>query len=545
MWNKKEQKDIKTVAYWCSSCKIPVIRPKSEKETCPICGKRMKFLSNTLRPVFPAEERLIELLTNKKIEKDDIVWKGKSTYYINGKSLRITNNQKVYADDKMLRKELLNKKFDFDKFNNNIDLFVKANKEHLDYITQEAIEFIQDESSKYDIKNTMVSFSGGKDSTVVSDLVCKALPNEKIIHLFSDTTLEIQSTYDYVERLKNNKQIEMHIARNNDNNFMDMAKKIGPPTMAGRWCCYMFKTGALNRKMNEIFNGRVLTFYGVRRSESATRANYNRVEEKTESVKIANQRSSAPILYWTDLEVWLYILANKIDFNVAYKYGYNRVGCYCCPNATISSELMERIYNHKKYYAWTDYLREFGKQCNKDDLDDYVLQGRWKMRNGGLGVKAASTVKIKATDCTAEENGKIYELQKDINSSFFNLFLPFGYLQEGRKEIDETLVLHPVSKIPIISLQPLGKRKIKIVTINAKNPRSLHSRLAYQVVKYNACNQCLKCESLCRFGAITCLPNKYEINNKKCKRCQACVNPKYLSGGCLMCRYLRTKKEAQ
>jgi len=544
MWIKEKNKDLKTVAYWCSCCKIPVIRPKTENEKCPICEHRMKFLSNTLRPVFPAEERLVELLTGRKFT-DEILWKGKSTYYVNGKSLRITNHQKIYADDKLLRKELLNKKFSYEKFDKNIELFVKANKEHLDYITQEAIEFIQDESKKYDIKNTMVSFSGGKDSTVVSDLVCKALPDKKIIHLFSDTTLEIDSTYDYVERLKNNPQIEMHIARNNDNDFFEMAKKIGPPTMSGRWCCYMFKTGALNRKMNEIFNGRVLTFYGVRRSESATRANYNRVEEKTESVKIANQRSSAPILYWTDLEVWLYILANKIDFNIAYRYGYNRVGCYCCPNATISSELMERIYNHKKYYKWTDYLREFGEQCGKQDLDDYVLEGRWKMRNGGLGVKAASSVKIKSSDCTAEENGKIYELQKDITEELYNLFVPFGHLQEGRKEINEMLVLHPTSMIPIISLQPLSKRKIKIVTINAQNPRSLHARLAYQIVKFNACNQCLKCESLCRFGAITCKPNKYEIDSSKCKRCQACVNPKYLSGGCLMCRYLRTKKDAQ
>ena len=543
MWNKEENKEIKTVAYWCSHCKVPIIRPKSENEKCPNCGRRMKFLSNTLRPVFPAEERFVELMTGKKFN-NTILWKGKSTYYADGKSIRITNEEKVNADDKMLRKELLNKSFDNTKFNKNIDLFIRLNKEHLDYITQEAIEFVQEESAKYDIKNTMVSFSGGKDSTVVSDIVCKALPDKKIIHIFSDTTLEIDSTYEYVERLKKNPQIELHIARNNDNNFFEMAKKIGPPTMAGRWCCYMFKTGALNRKMNEIFNGRVLTFYGVRRSESATRANYNRVEEKTESVKIANQRSSAPILYWTDLDVWLYILANKIDFNIAYRYGYNRVGCWCCPNATISSELMERIYNHKKYYKWTDYLREFGEQCGKDDLDDYVKNGRWKMRNGGLGVKASSSVKIKASDCTAEENGKIYELLKDINKEFYNLFLPFGYLQEGRKEINEMLILHPTSMIPIISLQPLNKRKIKIVTINAKNPRSLHSRLAYQIVKYNACNQCLKCESLCRFGAITCKPDKYEIDNNKCRRCQACVNPKYLSGGCLMCRYLRTKKEA-
>ncbi|MBR4003038.1 MAG: phosphoadenosine phosphosulfate reductase family protein [Clostridia bacterium] len=542
MWIEEQSKDVKTVAYWCSCCKIPVIREKKENQRCPICSRRMKFLSNTLRPVFPAEEKLVEILTKKKFD-DEILWKGKSTYYVNGKSLRITNEEKINADDKMLRKELLNKSFSYEKFNKNIDLFVKANKEHLDYITDEAIRFIKSESEKYDIKNTMVSFSGGKDSTVVSDLVCRALPDKQIIHIFSDTTLEIESTYQYVERLKKNKQIDMHIARNNDNNFFEMAKKIGPPTMAGRWCCYMFKTGALNRKMNEIFNGRVLTFYGVRRSESATRANYNRVEEKTESVKIANQRSSAPILYWTDLEVWLYILANKIDFNIAYRYGYNRVGCWCCPNASITSELMERIYNHKKFYMWADYLREFGKQCGKEDLDDYVKQGRWKMRNGGKGVKAAYSVKLKSADCTAEENGKIYELYKDLDDNFYNMFLPFGYLQKGRTEINEMLVLHPTTMVPIVSLQPLNKRKIKIVTINVRNPRSLHARLAYQVVKYNACNQCLKCESLCRFGAITCKPDKYEIDNDKCRRCQACVNPKYLGGGCLMCRYLRTKKE--
>ena len=105
-------------------------------------------------------------------------------------------------------------------------------------------------------------------------------------------------------------------------------------------------------------------------------------------------------------------------------------------------------------------------------------------------------------------------------------------------------VLDIKTKVPIVSLQPLGKRKIKIVTINVENPRSLHSRLAYQIVKYNACNQCLKCESLCRFGAITCKPDRYEIDDQKCKRCQSCVNPKYLCGGCLMCRYLRTKKDA-
>ena len=123
MWIKEENKEIKTIAYWCSYCKIPIIKPKSENEKCPICNHRMKFLSNTLRPVFPAEEKFVELMTGKKFD-NDILWKGKSTYFVNGKSLRITNQEKIDADDKMLRKELLNKTFDYSKFNKNIDLFI-------------------------------------------------------------------------------------------------------------------------------------------------------------------------------------------------------------------------------------------------------------------------------------------------------------------------------------------------------------------------------------------------------------------------------------
>ena len=42
-------------------------------------------------------------------------------------------------------------------------------------------------------------FSGGKDSTVTSDLVIRALSEPKILHIFGDTTLEFPETIKYVE----------------------------------------------------------------------------------------------------------------------------------------------------------------------------------------------------------------------------------------------------------------------------------------------------------------------------------------------------------
>ena len=53
--------------------------------------------------------------------------------------------------------------------------------------------------------------------------------------------------------------------------------------------------------------------------------------------------------------------------------------------------------------------------------------------------------------------------------------------------------------------------------------------------------KCLKCESLCRTGAISITNDGYYIDPQKCVHCKKCVNAKYLDGGCMMDKYLRTK----
>lgn len=57
--------------------------------------------------------------------------------------------------------------------------FVEANKIRYNSIVTEAHDYIRDVSKKYDTDSMFVSFSGGKDSTVTSDLVINALNNEK------------------------------------------------------------------------------------------------------------------------------------------------------------------------------------------------------------------------------------------------------------------------------------------------------------------------------------------------------------------------------
>lgn len=58
-----------------------------------------------------------------------------------------------------------------------------------------------------------------------------------------------------------------------------------------RWCCSMFKTGPITRVINSLYrNQQILTFYGIRKSESVSRSKYNRIEDDAESVKSSNKR---------------------------------------------------------------------------------------------------------------------------------------------------------------------------------------------------------------------------------------------------------------
>ena len=59
--------------YWCFGCKIPVLRePQMNTDAhsemvCPLCGRPIEYLASDLRPVFPEERLLMELLLGKSL----------------------------------------------------------------------------------------------------------------------------------------------------------------------------------------------------------------------------------------------------------------------------------------------------------------------------------------------------------------------------------------------------------------------------------------------------------------------------------------------
>lgn len=541
--------------YWCKHCSTPIIHKINQigKGVCPICGKKTRYLAADLRPVFPEEKLLLEILLEKEPNTyaQASVWAVNNRYYIDGKSVPISNSvfQKADTDEITRKIEKARETISYKCFEKQIELFAKANEARLNELKDEAFEFIRDTATDFDEERIVLSFSGGKDSTVTADLVVKALSNPSLVHIFGNTTLEFPSTVEYAERFRDEHPQSIFLfAKNEDQVFMDVCKDIGPPARMMRWCCSMFKTGPITRVINSLYrNQQILTFYGIRKSESVSRSKYNRVEDDAESVKIQQQTVASPIFFWRDIDIWLYLLSEKVDFNHAYRLGYDRVGCWCCPNNNQRAQFLSRIYMPDQSKKWRDFLIDFAKKVGKEDAEVYVDTGMWKARQGGNGLAAANDVKIRYTNCTAEDHAKIYSLVRPYSDELIGMFVPFGRIapELGNKLLKEVVILDERTRVPILSIQPFSQDgyeyAVKVRTMNVKDHDDIQRMVGYQIRKYNACRKCLKCESLCRAGAINITGDDYYIDPDKCIHCKMCMTAKYLDGGCTMDKYLRTK----
>ena len=543
-----EKSDI----YWCDNCKVPLFQ--SECECCSGKGTR---ITTDIRPVFPEERLLLEILLDKipgTYEKDSVWNCSGNKYLINGKRIKFSvkelKNKDV--DDIRSKYEEASKNISYEYFEQYADKFVQANRGRYEFIVREAVDYIKNSTKDYTAKDMFVSFSGGKDSTVTSDIVMRALSEPKILHIFGDTTLEFPETMRYVDRFKKeHPQTPVLSSRNKDKDFEKLCKLVGPPSRVMRWCCTIFKTGAIQRKIKTLFRNknRIITFYGIRRSESASRSKY---ERETEGSKITKQITISPIIDWMDFDVWLYMLTTKIDFNYAYRLGYARVGCWCCPNNSGWSEFLSKIHMPQQSERFRQMLIDFAKQIGKPDPEVYVDDGKWKARQGGNGVDYAKKTAVSFEPCALEENAFNYELQRPISEQLYELFKPFGYLnfELGNKRLGEVYVTRKDGRLVLKLQGRIGSTTLKVTIIDYKidgaaSVKAAEDKDKCQITKYQMCMGCRACESICKHNAIVIKEDKegnldYKILDDKCVRCAECVN--HYTAGCYMRKVLATKK---
>lgn len=165
-------------------------------------------------------------------------------------------------------------------------------------------------------KGYHVAFSGGKDSTVVLDLVKKAGVRYEAV--MTPTGLEPPALLDFVREC----HPEVKIVPPERDFFQILAESGYLPTRFAPWCCQ--RTKAKSGKGYVVVTG-------VRKKESHTRAQRRMVEpDRNSRYRIMFH----PIIYWTTENVWDYIRREKLEYCKLYDYGWTRIGCVACPKAS-------------------------------------------------------------------------------------------------------------------------------------------------------------------------------------------------------------------
>ncbi|NJD52278.1 MAG: phosphoadenosine phosphosulfate reductase [Candidatus Methanoperedens sp.] len=215
-----------------------------------------------------------------------------------------------------------------------------------------------------------VSYSGGKDSLVTLLLVRDTSTDFDI--LFADTGLEFPETVENVRQTAKELFLPLKIHSSGDS-FWQSIDNFGPPTVEARWCCKVCKLGAITQVIEQNYENGCLTFIGQRKYESQIRADSEHIWKNP---SVGNQIGATPIQNWTALHVWLYLFWKKAKYNPLYEEGFDRIGCWLCPSASMADfsrlsrihpELSEKLEKYLKSYASRNGLS-----------DEWVKYGFWR-----------------------------------------------------------------------------------------------------------------------------------------------------------------------
>ncbi len=368
----------------------------------------------------------------------------------------------------------------------------------------------------------ITTFSGGKDSQVVLDLITRVIPAEDFVVIYSDTGYELPPSlilYKQVKDFYTQKYPNLHfyIAKNHQSVF-HYWDEIGTPSRIHRWCCSIMKSAPLSRLLKEIVGKgkqpNAILFDGVRAEESQARSSRSKIGKNVKHNKIINV---SPILEWNATEIYLYILLNGLPVNEAYRRGLSRVGCVICPySSSWSEDLCGQLYP-ETLNPFIDKIREGLERSKTVGIDNYIRTGRWKMRAGGRYLHCDSNVNFMST---APDFRAIITAPKENLLMWLRVLGNMSLIQDGNTTLIE---LNHQKHIYKCTLQE--KADTQVFEVKGIDPKDVVfvSHLKKVCYKATYCVHCEVCEVECPTGALSVVPIA-NINKNKCIHCMKCID---------------------
>jgi phosphoadenosine phosphosulfate reductase len=175
-----------------------------------------------------------------------------------------------------------------------------------------------------------LAFSGGKDSCVIKELA--KISGVKFDAWYNNTTIDPPELVRFIKE----HHADVKWNQPEHGNMMHrVAERTGPPpTRMARWCCEEYKENLPKDRVG---------VFGVRADESKARAlRWNEFAEYEIGTVVA------PIVFWTDAQVWEFLKSLNIPYCSLYDEGWDRLGCVGCPLASVERQ-------SKEFARWPKY----------------------------------------------------------------------------------------------------------------------------------------------------------------------------------------------
>lgn len=220
----------------------------------------------------------------------------------------------------------------------------------LEHIGIERLKAASEMSLQHYEKPLEICISGGKDSSVITELAIRAGIPAEFMHNHTtadapETVRFVRSEFKRLEELGYPCTLNMPTYKGKRVSMWSLIpQKLMPPTRLVRYCCAVLKE-----------NGGVGRFIatGVRWEESASRKDNRGIYEKNgkkesrvilsndnddrrmlfENCRLKAKRTVNPIIDWKDDDVYGFLDDAKAPMNPLYSEGQCRVGCVGCPMA--------------------------------------------------------------------------------------------------------------------------------------------------------------------------------------------------------------------